>query len=176
VFFTSHDIPSWTATAKLIARKATEAESQVYRDAGREAQASDGVANLLVASDGSGPSNEHRQTADFDGTSARFEKSIPFWGVSAHHPIDRASRVRLDRKPMKTSAQYLALSQHYRIAKLSTRDAAVRDQLEIFERSYFILSQSAQILVRSKAFRMRLFPHPRRTVNPSRSAGWSRSG
>ena len=56
---------------------------------------------------------------------------------------------------MKTSAQYLALSQHYRIAKLSTRDAAARDQLETFERSYFILSQSAQILVRSKVFRMR---------------------
>jgi hypothetical protein len=77
---------------------------------------------------------------------------------------------------MKTSAQYLALSQHYRIAKLSTRDAAARDQLETFERSYLILSQSAQILVRSKAFRMRLFPYPRRTVGRSRSAGWSRSG
>jgi len=77
---------------------------------------------------------------------------------------------------MKTSAEYLALSQRYRIAKLSTRDAAARDQLEIFERSYFMLSQSVQILVRSKAFRMAFLPHPRRTVGRRRSAASSRSG
>ena len=82
-------------------------------------------------------------------------------------PIDRASRVRLDGKPMKTSAQYLAMSQRYRIAKLSTRDAAARDQLEILERSYFILSRSAQILLRSKVFRMRFStPTTRCTSRP----------
>jgi hypothetical protein len=51
---------------------------------------------------------------------------------------------------MKTSAEYLALAQRYRIAKLSTRDIAERDQLEVFERSYFTLSKSAQILLRFK--------------------------
>jgi hypothetical protein len=68
---------------------------------------------------------------------------------------------------MKTSAQYLALSQRYRIAKLSTRDAAARDQLEIFERSYFILSKSAQVLARSKAFRMRFSTPTTRCSRPS---------
>jgi hypothetical protein len=96
------------------------------------------------------------------------KKSIPSWGVSAHHPIDRASRVRLDGKPMKTSAEY---SQRYRIAKLITRDAAARDQLEILERSYFILSRSAQILLRSKTFRMRLStPTTRHSLPPSRAS------
>jgi hypothetical protein len=52
---------------------------------------------------------------------------------------------------MKTSAEYLALSQRYRIAKLSTRDAAERHQFEAFERSYYILSKSAQMLLRFKA-------------------------
>jgi hypothetical protein len=70
---------------------------------------------------------------------------------------------------MKTSAEYLALSQRYRIAKLSTRDAAARDQLEIFERSYFILSQSAQILVRSKVFRIRFSTPTTRCGLPPRS-------
>ena len=39
---------------------------------------------------------------------------------------------------MKTAVEYLALSERYRIAKLSTHDAATQDQLEIFERSYFL--------------------------------------
>lgn len=52
---------------------------------------------------------------------------------------------------MKTSAEYLALSQRYRIAKLSTRDVAERHQFEAFERSYYVLSKSAQILLRFKA-------------------------
>jgi hypothetical protein len=67
---------------------------------------------------------------------------------------------------MKTSTQYLALSQRYRIAKLKTQDSAARDQLEIFERCYFILSKSAQILVRSKAFRMR-FSHTHDVREPT---------
>jgi hypothetical protein len=52
---------------------------------------------------------------------------------------------------MKTSAEYLALAQRYRIAKLSTRDAAARHQFEAFEHSYYVLSKSAQILLRFKA-------------------------
>ena len=62
---------------------------------------------------------------------------------------------------MKTSAEYLALAQRYRIAKLSTRDVAARDQLEAFERSYFALSKSAQILLRFKALMKRSAPSPR---------------
>lgn len=50
---------------------------------------------------------------------------------------------------MKSSAEYLALSERYRIAKLTTQDAATRDQLEVFERSYFLLARSAQVLARS---------------------------
>jgi hypothetical protein len=57
---TSNGIPLWTAGAKLTVRKATESESQVYRDAGREAQAShDLLLVYLVELDGSGPSDEH---------------------------------------------------------------------------------------------------------------------
>lgn len=52
---------------------------------------------------------------------------------------------------MRTSAEYLALSERYRIAKFSTRDAATRDQLETFERSYFLLAKSALVLLRSEA-------------------------
>jgi hypothetical protein len=54
---------------------------------------------------------------------------------------------------MSASAKYLELSERYRIAKLSTRDAAMRDQLEIFERSYFLLAKSAQVLARPNAIR-----------------------
>jgi hypothetical protein len=57
---TSNGIPLWTAGAKLTVRKATESESQVYRDAGREAEAShDLLLVYLVELDGSGPSDEH---------------------------------------------------------------------------------------------------------------------
>ncbi len=52
---------------------------------------------------------------------------------------------------MKSSAEYLALAQRCRIAKLSTRDVAASDLFEAFERSYFTLSKSAQILLRFKA-------------------------
>ena len=54
---------------------------------------------------------------------------------------------------MSTSAEYLELSERYRIAKLSTRDAETRCQLETFERSYFLLAKSAQVLARSRAIR-----------------------
>jgi hypothetical protein len=54
---------------------------------------------------------------------------------------------------MRTAVEYLALSERYRIAKLGTRDVATRDQLEIFERSYFLLAQSAQLLARSNALK-----------------------
>lgn len=57
---------------------------------------------------------------------------------------------------MKTAVEYLALSEHYRIAKLSTHDAAKQDQLEIFERSYFLLAQSARVLARSNALKKAL--------------------
>ena len=57
---------------------------------------------------------------------------------------------------MKTAVEYLALSERYRIAKLSTHDVATRDQLEIFERSYFLLAQSAQVLARSNALQKAL--------------------
>jgi hypothetical protein len=57
---TSNGIPLCTAAAKLTVRKATESESQVYLDAGREAQASDDLLlAYLVELDGSGPSDEH---------------------------------------------------------------------------------------------------------------------
>ena len=62
----------------------------------------------------------------------------------------RMSRV-LGWEAMKSSAEYLALSQRYRLAKLSTPEAALWDRLEIFEHSYFILSKTAQILTRFKA-------------------------
>jgi hypothetical protein len=52
---------------------------------------------------------------------------------------------------MKTSAEYLAPAQRCRIAKLSTQDVAASDLFEAFERSYFTLSKSAQILLRFKA-------------------------
>jgi hypothetical protein len=52
---------------------------------------------------------------------------------------------------MTTSAEYLELSERYRIAKLGTRDTATRHQLETFERSYFVLAKSVQVLARSKA-------------------------
>ena len=52
--------------------------------------------------------------------------------------------------------EYLALSERFRIAKLSTHDAAMQDQLEIFERSYFLLAQSAQVLARSNALKKAL--------------------
>lgn len=52
---------------------------------------------------------------------------------------------------MRTSAEYLALSELYRIAKLSTRNAATRHQLETFERSYFLLAKGAMVLARSSA-------------------------
>jgi hypothetical protein len=57
---TSNGIPLRTAAARLTVREATESESQVYRDAGREAQASDDLLLVyLVTLDGSGPSDEH---------------------------------------------------------------------------------------------------------------------
>jgi hypothetical protein len=56
-----------------------------------------------------------------------------------------------DFLPMRTSAEYLALSERYRIAKLRTQDAATRERFETFERSYFLLAKSAMVLARSKA-------------------------
>ena len=46
---------------------------------------------------------------------------------------------------MKTPAEYLALSKRYRVAKLGTRDPATREQLETFERSYFLLAKSLPV-------------------------------
>lgn len=60
---------------------------------------------------------------------------------------------------MKTSAEYLALSERYRVAKLDARDATARDQLEVFERSYSILARSAQTLARSIAVQETLEKH-----------------
>ena len=57
---------------------------------------------------------------------------------------------------MKTAVEYLTLSERYRIAKLSTPDLATRDQLEIFDRSYFLLAQSAQVLARSNVLKKAL--------------------
>jgi hypothetical protein len=53
--------------------------------------------------------------------------------------------------PMMTSAEYLALSERYRLAKLNTRDPVARDQLETFERSYLVLARSLHVLARSNA-------------------------
>ena len=55
-----------------------------------------------------------------------------------------------------TAAEYLTISERYRIAKLNTHDVATRDQLEIFERSYFLLAKSAQLLARSNALKKAL--------------------
>ena len=54
---------------------------------------------------------------------------------------------------MKTSAEYLALSELYRLAKLGAREAATRDQFETFERSYFLLAKGVQLVARSNAVR-----------------------
>ena len=54
---------------------------------------------------------------------------------------------------MKTSSEYLALSERFRLARLGTHDATMRDQLETFERSYFLLAKSAQLVARSNAMR-----------------------
>jgi hypothetical protein len=54
---------------------------------------------------------------------------------------------------MRTAEEYLALSERYRIAKLRTRDVATRDQLEMFECSYFLLAQSTQLLAGSNALK-----------------------
>jgi hypothetical protein len=52
---------------------------------------------------------------------------------------------------MKTSAEYLALSQRYRILKLKRQDPGERDLLEALEGSYYTLSKSAQVLTHFKA-------------------------
>jgi hypothetical protein len=52
---------------------------------------------------------------------------------------------------MKTSAQYLGLSQRYRILKLKRRDPTERDFLEALEDSYYSLSKTAQVLTHFKA-------------------------
>ena len=52
---------------------------------------------------------------------------------------------------MKTSAEYMALSERYRLARLNAKDAATCDQLEIFERSYSVLARSTQVLAHSIA-------------------------
>ncbi len=58
---TSDGIPLCTAAAKLSVRRATESETQVYRDANREAQSPDDLLlAYLVELDGSGPSDEPR--------------------------------------------------------------------------------------------------------------------
>ena len=54
---------------------------------------------------------------------------------------------------MHSSAEYLALSERYRFAKLSARDPAERNQLEKFERSYLLLARSVLVLARSNAMR-----------------------
>jgi len=54
---------------------------------------------------------------------------------------------------MKTSVEYLALSKRYRTARLGTRDAVARHQLEALERSYFLLAEGTQLLARSNAVR-----------------------
>lgn len=56
---TSNGTPLCTAAAKLTVRRATESESQTYRDADREVQASDDLLlAYLVELDGSGPADE----------------------------------------------------------------------------------------------------------------------
>jgi hypothetical protein len=58
---TSNGIPLCTAAAKLTVRRATVSETQVYRDADREAQAADDLLlAYLVELDGSGPSDGAR--------------------------------------------------------------------------------------------------------------------
>ena len=52
---------------------------------------------------------------------------------------------------MKTSAEYLALSQRYRILKLKRQDPVERDYLEAFEDTYYTLSKTAQVLTHFKA-------------------------
>src|ERR1700760_3910955 len=52
---------------------------------------------------------------------------------------------------MKTSAEYLALCQRYRILKLKRQDPNERDYLQAFEDSYYILSKTAQVLTRFRA-------------------------
>ena len=57
---TSNGIPLCTAVAKMTIRRATESEMQVYRDADREAQASDDLLlAYLVELDGPGTSARH---------------------------------------------------------------------------------------------------------------------
>jgi hypothetical protein len=57
---TSNGIPLCTAAAKLTVRRATVSETQVYRDADREAQAADDLLlAYLVELDGSGLSDEN---------------------------------------------------------------------------------------------------------------------
>jgi hypothetical protein len=56
---TSNGIPLCTAASKLTVRRATESETQVYRDADWEARVSDDLLlAYLVELDGSGPSDE----------------------------------------------------------------------------------------------------------------------
>ena len=58
---TSNGIPLCTAASKLTVRRATETETQVYRDADREAQAADDLLlAYLVELDGSRPSDGAR--------------------------------------------------------------------------------------------------------------------
>jgi hypothetical protein len=58
-YLTSNGTPLCTAAAKLTVRRATEPEMQIYRDADREAQASeDLLLAYLVELDGPGPSDE----------------------------------------------------------------------------------------------------------------------
>jgi len=52
---------------------------------------------------------------------------------------------------MKTSAEYLALSQRYRILKLKRQNTVERDFIEALEDSYYTLSKSAQVLTHFKA-------------------------
>jgi hypothetical protein len=52
---------------------------------------------------------------------------------------------------MKTSAEYLALSQRYRILKLKWQNPLEREYLEALEASYYSLSKSAQVITHFKA-------------------------
>ena len=63
---------------------------------------------------------------------------------------------------MKTAAEYFVLSEQYRTAKLNEHDNAVRYQLEIFERSYFLLGKSTELLDRSKSMQEELEKKQRR--------------
>jgi hypothetical protein len=60
---------------------------------------------------------------------------------------------------MKTPAEYFALSERFRLAKLNERDPAARDQLEVFEKSYSNPARSTQTLARSIAVREELERH-----------------